>query len=115
MQHEQFLSLGILRASPLHQLLLLLNAIIEVSLPFQDEFLPTTHTVVRQVLFHIGEIKKISETDNIRMMWKTGLLSDMRFMDEFHRVSEKTLDRLQEASKYENEFFVYMEIISFFS
>lgn len=115
MEREQFLTLGNLRASPLHQLFHLMNSIKEMSLPFHDSFFQTTHAVVRQVLFHIGEIKEFSSTKCLQKLWKWGIENDVYFMNEFRKVLADALDRVKEASKIENEFFMYMEIVSFFA
>lgn len=111
MDREQFLTLGNLRASPLHQLFHLLNAFKDMTLPCQDLFLQTTHTVVRQVLFHVGEITECPSTKRLLKLWKWGMDHDQTFMNTFRTVLVDAIDRVKDASKNENELFIYLEII----
>ena len=73
-----------------------------MSLPYHDSIFQTTHTVVRQVLYHVGEIYECPSTKIIKKLWKWGIERDQSFMAKFRTVLVDALDRVKEASKNEN-------------
>jgi len=116
MTRNQFLSLGNLRAQPLLQLFHLLDSIKNRSLPFQKKYIQITQTVVRQVLFHIGEIKEIPSQELLAKLWKFGIEPlDHEFTSEFQVILVEAIERVKDASKHENELLIYIEIVSFLS
>jgi hypothetical protein len=66
--------------------------------------------LVRQVVFHIGEIRELSSKKSLQKLWTSGIEYDKCFMDEFRNALIEALDRVREVSKNENEFLIYLEI-----
>ena len=117
MTRDQFLSLGNLRAQPLLQIYHLLGAIKAKSLPFHEDAIQSLHTVVRHVLYHIGEIRQqIGSFEGLVKFWKWGLEPyDPVYMAAYRDVLVAAVDNLKEAPTNHRELLIYSEIISFFS
>jgi hypothetical protein len=65
---------------------------------------------MRQVVFHIGEIRELPSKESLQKLWKSVIEHDKCFTDGFQKVLIEALDRVREASKNENEFLIYLEI-----
>lgn len=107
---ENFLTLASLRSYPNQQLRKIAVAMIDNSLDFESSW---TQEVIRQSLFQVGEISRLSSTSPLSFIWKTDIFQEKDF-DSFLVLLEKLGDSLLNAPSKHREFLILAEMVSYF-